>query len=243
VYGPAPRSLRRSRPAPRAGLIIRLPRSGKLLDSIVRGRAWIPVLGVLLVGIVGMRVEVLKLGSSVGVEMQQASQLQSANAVMLNQVSALADNTRIEQLADKQGMVMPLPLDLHFVRASGTPSVNRAIADVTEPAPATFLSSLLSEREQDGESIKAAAKRSAVGVLGGGSITAGTTSATSATTSTTLTTPSTQAATDQAATDQTATDQTPTTTLTVAPSGAAGATDNVPSVTNTATNGAASLAG
>jgi cell division protein FtsL len=240
---------------PRAGLIIRLPRGGKLLDSIVRGRAWIPVLGVLLVGIVGMRVEVLKLGSSVGVEMQQASQLQSANAVMLNQVSALADNTRIEQLAEKQGMVMPLPLDLHFVRASGPVSVSRAIADVSEPAPATFLSSLLSEREQDGESVVAAAKRSAVGVLGGGSISTAATSSTTSSTAngadqatTTLTVaPSGAAAQSTVAGATTApTDAGAAAASSSAPgttSGAAGATDNVPPVTNTATDGAASLAG
>jgi stage V sporulation protein SpoVS len=171
----APRSLRVERPAPRAGLIVRLPRAGKLLDSIVRGRAWIPVLGVLLVGIVGMRVEVLKLGSSVGTDMQQASVLQSANAVKLEQVSALSDNQRIEQLAEKRGMVMPLPLDLHFVQASGATSVNRAIADIREPSPTTFLAGLKNERVDDGDSVVAAEQTSAIGVQGGGSISSGAT--------------------------------------------------------------------
>src|SRR5689334_10730035 len=37
-----------------------------LLDRIVRGRAWIPLLGVLLAGIVAMQVEVLKLNAGIG---------------------------------------------------------------------------------------------------------------------------------------------------------------------------------
>ena len=48
----------------RARLALRL--QAPRLDRIVRGRAWIPVLGALLVAIVGLRVEVLKLGAGVG---------------------------------------------------------------------------------------------------------------------------------------------------------------------------------
>jgi hypothetical protein len=166
---------------------VRLPRGGKLLDSIVRGRAWIPVLGVLLVGIVAMRVEVLKLGSSVGTEIQQVSVLQSANAVLAKQDSALSDNARIQQDAYKLGMVMPGPLDHHFVQASSGNNVNRAIADVTEPSPASFLANLESERRQDGESADAAAQTSAIGEAGGGAIAAGTSSGSPAETTTTLT--------------------------------------------------------
>src|SRR5437588_2148913 len=36
------------------------------VDRLLRGRAWIPVLGVLLAGIVATQVEVLKLGASMG---------------------------------------------------------------------------------------------------------------------------------------------------------------------------------
>jgi cell division protein FtsL len=245
IERPVPRSLRVARPTPRAGLIVRLPRGGKLLDSIVRGRAWIPVLGVLLVGIVGMRVEVLKLGSSVGTEMQQASVLQSANAVMLSQVSALADSQRIEQLAKERGMVMPLPLDIHFVHASGAASVRKAIADIREPSPSTFLAGLASERTQDGESVTTAENTSAIGVQGGGAISSA---------ATTATTPSAAGSTDQtSATDATAADtnaaDTSTANTTDGTAGSAtqtessGVSDNVPPVTSTASNGGASLAG
>jgi hypothetical protein len=258
IERPTPRPLRVERPRHRAGLIAQLPRGGQLLDSIVRGRAWIPVIGVLLVGIVAMRVEVLKLGSSVGSEIQQVSVLQSANAVMLKQVSALSDNTRIEQDASKLGMVMPGPLDHHFVPASSGNNVTRAIADITEPSPAAFLANLEDERKQDGESADSAALRSAIGVAGGGALTP-TTPTTPTTTSDTQGTAS--AVTDTSDTSDTsdttatgATDPgtpdtegttdstTPDTSVATDPS-SAGATDDTPPVTSTETNGAASLAG
>jgi hypothetical protein len=124
------------------------------------------VLGVVLVGIVGMRVEVLKLGSTVGAEMQQASQLQSANAVMSNQASALSGNQRIEQLAARYGMVMPGPMDIHFVQASSGANVAKAISGLSEPSPANFLTSVQAERAKDLLSASTAANESAVGVLG-----------------------------------------------------------------------------
>jgi cell division protein FtsL len=218
---------------------------------------------VLLVGIVGMRVEVLKLGSSVGTEMQQASQLQSANAVMLKQVSALSNNTRIEQLAEKRGMVMPGPLDMHFVQAAGAANVNRAIANIREPAPAIFLASVRTERAQDPVSAAAAANRSAVGVLGGGILSsAGTSASITGATGQIATTPAlaptstasnTTAVTGTSATETYPSSSTAATQGTgssaTAPSsssttaGTAGATNNVPPVTSTASNGAASLAG
>jgi cell division protein FtsL len=188
------------------------------------------VLGVLLVGIVGMRVEVLKLGSTVGTEMQQASVLQSANAVMQKQVSALSDNQRIEQLAEKRGMVMPLPLDLHFVHASGPANVSKAIADIREPSPTTFLAGLTNERVNDGASVVAAEQTSAIGVLGGGAISDGTSS--SSTSSTTDPT---------GATDTTTADTTTADTTTADTSSAdTGATDatTAGSSTQTQTSGA-----
>ena len=48
-----------------------------LLDRIVRGRAWIPLLGVLLVGIVAMQVEILKLGAGMGRWIHRSSTLQT----------------------------------------------------------------------------------------------------------------------------------------------------------------------
>src|SRR5205085_660663 len=67
---PRPQTRTATRRAPSLGaravaFVRALPDHG-LIDRLVRGRAWIPVLGVMLAGIVAMQVAVLKLGAGVG---------------------------------------------------------------------------------------------------------------------------------------------------------------------------------
>ena len=68
--------------------------------------------------IVGLRVEVLKLGSSVGRQIQQATMLASSNSELRKQISALSDNRRITTLAERYGMHMPNPLDIHILQSA-----------------------------------------------------------------------------------------------------------------------------
>lgn len=131
--------------APRLALRLQAPR----LDRIVRGRAWIPVLGAMLVAVVGLRVEVLKLGATVGTDVQRVTTLQSANAVLESQISALSDNRRIVRLAQSYGMVMPNPLDVHFVPKSAGRHLPAAIRNITAPSATTFLSGLATERQHN----------------------------------------------------------------------------------------------
>src|SRR5579875_3832211 len=60
----APRFVRRGRTrrqlAPRALAFVRALPDHRLLDRVIRGRAWIPLLGLMRAGIVAMQVEVLK---------------------------------------------------------------------------------------------------------------------------------------------------------------------------------------
>ncbi len=155
------KSQRRARTnyAPRLALRLQPPR----LDRIVRGRAWIPVLGVLLVAIVGLRVEVLKLGAGVGSEVQQATALQSSNAALRSQISALSDNQRITSLAASYGWRMPNALDEHFLQASAGRHVGAAIRNISPPARQTFLPTLASEEQADQLATQAGASLSATG--------------------------------------------------------------------------------
>jgi hypothetical protein len=133
------------------------------IDRIVRGRAWIPVLGLTLVAIVGLRVEVLKLSSGVGTQIQQASELQSSNATLRSSVSELSGNQRIMKIAETMGMVMPGPLDVHFVPASAGSHLNSAIRAIHTPETTAFLSSLVAERGADVTSVTQAVTTSAAG--------------------------------------------------------------------------------
>ncbi len=89
-----------------------------LLDRVVRGRAWIPILGVLLAGIVAMQVEVLKLNASMGRSLERGTALASRNQQLRASVSALSDDARIERLAAQQGMVMPAPEAVTFLNSA-----------------------------------------------------------------------------------------------------------------------------
>ena len=147
------------RPVPRAA-----PRSladrrliDRLIDRLIRGRAWIPLLGILLAGIVAMRVEVLKLNVSVGRSVALASQLQSENQILRASVASRSADARIEALAEKLGMSMPGPLDVHFVQASGARSLAAAAAGITKPDPETFESDLQAEIAANADSINAIA--------------------------------------------------------------------------------------
>jgi len=140
----SPRSTSRSshRIGARAAAFVRTLPDHPLLDRIVRGRAWIPLLGVMLAGIVATQVEVLKLGASVGRSVERSTQLETANEQLRANVATLADDQRIERLAAGMGMVMPAPDAVSFLSIRGSGDVGRAIANIHAPSPASFLSLL-----------------------------------------------------------------------------------------------------
>lgn len=113
-----------------------------LLDRIVRGRAWIPILGILLAGIVAMQVEVLKLSASTGRAIERATALQSRNEQLRASVASLSDAGRIEQLAANMGMVMAGPEAIGFLHAPSGATLRQAIANIHQPDPAGFEASL-----------------------------------------------------------------------------------------------------
>jgi hypothetical protein len=136
---------RRSAGRPRAAAVRRrigafifsLP-DHRLLDRLIRGRWWIPLLGVMLAGIVAMQVEVLKLGASMGRSLEQNSVLSSRNAALRQSVATLGDDQRIERLAASMGMVMPPAQAIGFLAASPDGNSGRALANIHEPSASSF---------------------------------------------------------------------------------------------------------
>jgi cell division protein FtsL len=136
--------------APRVDTPARVPRSVRalarlrtlpdhsLLDRVVRGRLWIPLLGVLLVGIVAMQVEVLKLNASIGHSTVQSTQLQSENQLLRASVSRLSDDQRVESEAVDLGMSMPAATQPLFVSGSTSGNLSRALAHIHTPNAAAF---------------------------------------------------------------------------------------------------------
>jgi hypothetical protein len=124
-----------------AASVLALP-DHPLLDRIVRGRYWIPILGVLLAGIVAMQVEVLKLSASMGRSIERGTALQSRNEQLRSSVAQLSDDQRIERLAAAMGMVMPDPSAINFLAVHPSADIRRALANIHQPSASGFLSSL-----------------------------------------------------------------------------------------------------
>jgi hypothetical protein len=145
---PAPQPRRSAlRAAPlgaRAAQFVRSLPDQPLLDRVVRGRAWIPLLGVLLAGIVAMQVEVLKLGATMGRAMTRTTALQSRNELLRANVASLADQQRIETLAGNLGMVMPAPDGVRFLPGQQGGRAQAAASNIHSPDPSGFLSALAS---------------------------------------------------------------------------------------------------
>jgi cell division protein FtsL len=112
------------------------------VDRLVRGRAWIPVLGVLLAGIVATQVEVLKLGASMGRWMDRGAALSSHNQALQASVAALSDDQRIERLAAQMGMAMPAPTEITFLSRRPAGGARSAVSRIHASDSTRFLATL-----------------------------------------------------------------------------------------------------
>jgi cell division protein FtsL len=112
------------------------PATAGLLDRLLRGRAWVLLVGTLLVGIVFFNVDVLRLNRSIAGVSERATKLKQENARLLLEEAKLASSTRIQQAAAANGMVMPAPGDVHFLKV-GRLNALHAAQRMTIPAPVT----------------------------------------------------------------------------------------------------------
>jgi hypothetical protein len=109
------------------------------LDRVVRGRAWIPLLGVLLAGIVAAQVEILKLGATMGRALEQTTTLTTQNEQLQSTVAQLADDQRIERLAGAMGLVLPPPGAVGYIAARPGGDVGGALGNLHAPDAAAFV--------------------------------------------------------------------------------------------------------
>ena len=89
----------------------------RLVDGLLRGRAWIWLIGILLGGIVAMQVSLLKLNSGISRAVTTASTLERQNADFEAQIARLSSGDRVRDTALGEGMVTPPPGTIEFLRA------------------------------------------------------------------------------------------------------------------------------
>jgi cell division protein FtsL len=119
--GPAtrPRPVRKpvAAPAPRVARIAQGSAS-LLLDRLLRGRAWVALVGVLLAGIVFLNVSVLELNRGIAQTDAKSATLERTNSTLREQVATLSSTERIQRLAEQKGYVLPQPGDVTYLHGS-----------------------------------------------------------------------------------------------------------------------------
>ncbi|HVC06669.1 MAG TPA: hypothetical protein VND98_03655 [Solirubrobacterales bacterium] len=100
-----------------ASAVGHLPDSG-LVVRMTRGRAWIGVLGVLLVGIVALNVITLSFAASSGKIYQNIEALEADNSVTQSRDAQRYGTARIRHEAGAQGLAMPSANQVQYVTAA-----------------------------------------------------------------------------------------------------------------------------
>jgi hypothetical protein len=93
-----------------------LPDSG-LMVRMTRGRAWIAVLGVLLVGIVGLNVVTLSFAASSGKIDSAITALDQENSILRGRSAHISGVGPIRQAAGPLGLAVPSSEEIHFTDA------------------------------------------------------------------------------------------------------------------------------
>jgi hypothetical protein len=106
------------------------------LDRLIGGRAWIPLVGVALVGIVAMQVSLLRMNAGIGRAVDQGQTLQRENAALSAGNAELANGQRLTAAADKAELVDPTAGSPRFLRV-GQGDAARAAKTMTAPSATT----------------------------------------------------------------------------------------------------------
>lgn len=123
----------RAKAAPRHDLV-------PAFDRVLRGPAYIALVGVLLAGIVFFNVDLLKMNHGIAKTDIRAAQLKRENAIYTLQLAKLGSSERIQRVALERGLVLPQPGDVQYLRADRKDArlatrVMAAPQPVVQPAP------------------------------------------------------------------------------------------------------------
>ena len=133
--GPAPRRVAGSAKRRRATGKATLPLGARLLDTLLNGRVWIGLVGVLLAGIVFFNVDLLRMNREITHMADRAAQLKRENARIREEVAGLASSERIQQAAAELGLVLPQPADVRYLKSNPAIDARTASKRIIAPDP------------------------------------------------------------------------------------------------------------
>jgi hypothetical protein len=106
----------------------------RLLDRLMRGRGWIALIAIALMGVVFMQVSLLKLNTGIGRAMQTAGTLERQNADLREDVALLDGGERLQGVATAMGMLMPPAGQVEYLDARGADPA-AAASRILPPSP------------------------------------------------------------------------------------------------------------
>jgi cell division protein FtsL len=108
-----------------------------MIDTLLRGRAWIALVAVLLVGIVFFNVDLLELNRDIARTDDKASTLKRQNGNLRLQVARLASSERIQRVAARHGLELPAPGEVRYLKLHPDADARNAAGHITEPGEGT----------------------------------------------------------------------------------------------------------
>ena len=114
------------------GAAVRALPDHRLLDTLLRSRAWIWMLGVALGGIVFMQVSLLGMNAGIGRAVSQSTALEHSNAQLRETIAERSGGDIVRSTAAAAGLVSPPPTDVEFLRVRGGMD-GRSAADRMRP--------------------------------------------------------------------------------------------------------------
>jgi hypothetical protein len=143
VSGPAVRggAVALPTPARRSGAtgtferVLRLP-DHRMVDRLLRGRAWIWLVGILLGGIVAMQVSLLKLNTGISRAVEASATLERQNSDLEASIARLSSSERTRTEAERQGMIMPPAGEVAYLTVRPNSDPARALAHMRPPSDA-----------------------------------------------------------------------------------------------------------
>src|SRR3954452_9853572 len=106
------------------------------LDTLLRSRAWIWLIGIALGGIVAMQVSLLSMNAGIGRDVQTTSDLQHDNARLSEQVAELSGGERIGAMAERAGLMSPAAGDVGYLTVRPGTDAVRAAQNMIAPSAA-----------------------------------------------------------------------------------------------------------
>jgi cell division protein FtsB len=139
VRRPMPQRTVAAPPRTAPALARRVARGGTtiLLDNILRGRAWVALIGVLLAGIVYLNVDVLELNRGIAATSAKTDKLERMNSKLRGRVARLDSAERIQQLAEARGFVLPQPGDVTYLKPRPAHDAKLASERIAPPSDET----------------------------------------------------------------------------------------------------------